>query len=127
MDLMSAAAVGAGAALGALLRCWLGAMFNPIFPTLPMGTLAANWLGGFIMGIAMGLIANYQALSPELRLFITTGFLGGLTTFSTFSAETVTLFLRTQYGWAFAAILMHVAGSLTMTLLGFFSYRLIRL
>jgi CrcB protein len=127
MDLMSAAAVGAGAALGALLRWWLGAMFNPIFPTLPMGTLAANWLGGFIMGIAMGLIANYQALSPELRLFITTGFLGGLTTFSTFSAETVTLFLRTQYGWAFAAILMHVAGSLTMTLLGFFSYRLIRL
>ncbi|HWU67558.1 MAG TPA: fluoride efflux transporter CrcB [Stenotrophobium sp.] len=124
---MSAAAVGAGAALGALLRWWLGAMFNPIFPTLPMGTLAANWLGGFIMGIAMGLIANYQALSPELRLFITTGFLGGLTTFSTFSAETVTLFLRTQYGWAFAAILMHVAGSLTMTLLGFFSYRLIRL
>ncbi|MGH8505097.1 MAG: fluoride efflux transporter CrcB [Stenotrophobium sp.] len=127
MDLMSAIAVGTGAALGALLRWWLGAMFNPLFPTIPMGTLAANWLGGFIMGIAMGLIANYQALSPELRLFLTTGFLGGLTTFSTFSAETVTLFLRTQYGWAFAAILMHVAGSLAMTLLGFYSYRLIRL
>lgn len=127
MDLMSALAVATGAGTGALLRWWLGAMLNPLFPTVPLGTLAANWLGGFIMGIAMGLIANYQALSPELRLFITTGFLGGLTTFSTFSAETVTLFLRTQYGWAFAAIMVHVVGSLAMTLLGFYSFRLIRL
>ncbi|MGH8460599.1 MAG: fluoride efflux transporter CrcB [Stenotrophobium sp.] len=127
MNLLSAVAVGAGAALGALLRWWLGALLNPVFPTVPLGTLAANWLGGFIMGIAMGLIANYQALSPEIRLFVTTGFLGGLTTFSTFSAETVTLFLRTQYGWAFTTILVHVAGSLAMTLLGFYSYRLLRL
>ncbi|MGH8455922.1 MAG: fluoride efflux transporter CrcB [Stenotrophobium sp.] len=127
MYFLSAVAVGVGAALGALLRWWLGALLNPMFPTIPMGTLAANWIGGFIMGIAMGFIANYQALSPELRLFVTTGFLGGLTTFSTFSGETVTLFLREQYGWAFGAIVLHVVGSLAMTLLGIYSFKLVRL
>lgn len=112
-------ATGCGAFLGACLRYVFGLALNPLFPTIPLGTLAANLLGGFIMGLAMGAFAQFQALSPELRLFITTGFLGGLTTFSTFSGETVTLILRQEYAWAAGAIGLHLAGSLAMTLLGF--------
>ena len=110
--------VGIGATLGAWLRWGLGALLNPLFPTLPLGTLAANLTGGLLMGLAMGAFAHYQALSPEIRLFITTGFLGGLTTFSTFSAEASTLLLRQQYAWFAAHVLLHVAGSLTATLAG---------
>lgn len=110
--------VGVGAALGAWLRWGLGILLNPLFPTLPLGTLAANLTGGLLMGLAMGAFAHYQALSPEIRLFITTGFLGGLTTFSTFSAEASTLLLRQQYAWFAAHVLLHVAGSLTATLAG---------
>ncbi|HEX7111068.1 MAG TPA: fluoride efflux transporter CrcB [Mizugakiibacter sp.] len=111
-------AVGVGAALGAWLRWWLGILFNPLFPTLPLGTLAANLLGGFVMGLALGAFAHYQALSPEARLFLTTGFLGGLTTFSTFSAEASTLLLRQQYAWFGVHVLLHVAGSLAATMAG---------
>ncbi len=110
--------VGVGAALGAWLRWGLGVLLNPLFPTLPLGTLAANLTGGLMMGLAMGAFAHYQALSPDIRLFITTGFLGGLTTFSTFSAEASTLLLRQQYAWFAAHVLLHVAGSLTATLAG---------
>jgi CrcB protein len=110
--------VGIGAALGAWLRWGLGILLNPLFPTLPLGTLAANLTGGLLMGLAMGAFAHYQAMSPEVRLFIATGFLGGLTTFSTFSAEASTLLLRQQYAWFAAHVLLHVAGSLTATLAG---------
>ena len=110
--------VGVGAALGAWLRWGLGTLLNPLFPTLPLGTLAANLTGGLLMGLAIGAFAHFQALSPEIRLFITTGFLGGLTTFSTFSAEASTLLLRQQYAWFAAHVLLHVAGSLTATLAG---------
>ena len=110
--------VGVGAALGAWLRWGLGVLLNPLFPTVPLGTLAANLSGGLLMGLAMGAFAHYQALSPDIRLFITTGFLGGLTTFSTFSAEASTLLLRQQYAWFAAHVLLHVAGSLTATLAG---------
>jgi len=111
-------AVGAGAAVGAWLRWWFGLVFNPLFPTLPLGTLAANLLGGYLMGVAMALFAEHPGLPPEARLLLATGFLGGLTTFSTFSAETVTLLLRAQYAWGAAIISVHVAGSVLMTLLG---------
>src|SRR5512141_2435021 len=87
-------AVGGGAAIGAWLRWGLGALFNPVFPTLPLGTLAANLSGGLLMGFAMEFITRHTVLSGELRLLLTTGLLGGLTTFSTFSAEIVTLLLR---------------------------------
>lgn len=110
--------VGLGAALGAWLRWGLGILLNPLFPTLPLGTLAANLTGGLLMGLAMGAFAHYQAMPPEVRLFIATGFLGGLTTFSTFSAEASTLLLRQQYAWFAAHVLLHVAGSLTATLTG---------
>lgn len=118
-------AVGGGAAVGAWLRWWLGTLFNPVFPTLPLGTLTANLLGGFLMGIAMGLIAQFDALPPVVRLLLMTGFLGGLTTFSTFSAETVTLMLRQQFGWTAVLVCVHVFGSVAMTLAGISTVRLI--
>ena len=100
-------------------------MLNPVFPTLPLGTLAANLLGGFLMGMAMHFLTQHAVLAPEIRLAITTGFLGGLTTFSTFSAETVTLLLREEYLWTLAIILAHVIGSVSMTLLGILAMKLL--
>lgn len=119
-------AVGIGAASGAWLRWWLGLLLNPLVPTLPMGTLAANLVGGYLMGIAMGILTHYASLPVETRLFIVTGFLGGLTTFSTFSAEAVTLLSRQQYGWVAAHISAHLLGSLVMTGLGILTVNLIR-
>jgi CrcB protein len=111
-------AVGMGAALGAWLRWGLGVLLNPVFPTLPMGTLAANLGGGLLMGFAMEVITRHALLAPEARLLVTTGFLGGLTTFSTFSAEIVTLLLRREYLWGTIAIAAHVVGSIAMTIAG---------
>jgi CrcB protein len=111
-------AVGGGAAIGAWLRWGLGVMLNPVFPTLPLGTLSANLIGGLLMGFAMEIITRHAIMSPELQLLTTTGFLGGLTTFSTFSAEIVTLLLRKEYFWGTIAIASHVVGSLTLTILG---------
>ena len=118
MSVYAIAAVGAGAALGAWLRWWFGIVLNPLFPTLPLGTLTANLAGGYLVGIAVEYFHHNAVLPPEARLFIITGFLGGLTTFSTFSAETVTLLLREQYGWASIIVFLHLAGSLAMTVLG---------
>jgi len=111
-------AVGGGAAIGAWLRWGLGALLNPVFPTLPLGTLAANLSGGLMMGAAMELVTRHALLPPEIRLLLTTGFLGGLTTFSTFSAEIVTLLLRREYLWGSIALAGHVAGSLALTIVG---------
>ena len=118
-------AVGVGAAVGAWLRWWFGILFNPIFPTLPLGTLVSNLLGGYLMGIAMVLITRHASLSPEATLLITTGFLGGLTTFSTFSAEAMTLLTRQEFLWSGILILSHVAGSLIMTALGILTMKLL--
>lgn len=112
------AAVGIGAAVGAWLRWALGSALNPVFPTLPMGTLAANLVGGYLIGLAIAFFAENASVPAEVRLLVITGFLGGLTTFSTFSAEAVTLLTRAQYGWGAALILSHLAGSIVMTLLG---------
>ncbi|WP_266160655.1 fluoride efflux transporter CrcB [Dyella silvatica] len=111
-------AVGIGGALGCWLRWLLGLMLNPLFPTLPLGTLAANLVGGLLMGCVLGVFDHYQTLPPELRLFVATGFLGGLTTFSTFSAESTTLLLRQQYGWFAAHVTVHLLGSIAMTITG---------
>lgn len=124
MSFAALIAVGIGAALGAWLRWLLGMLMNPLFPTLPLGTLAANLLGGLLMGFALGAFAHFQSLSLEWRLFITTGFLGGLTTFSTFSGEAVTLLLRQQYAWFAAQVGVHVVGTLAATLVGFTLIRL---
>ena len=116
-------AVGFGGAIGCWMRWMLGILLNPIFPTLPLGTLAANLTGGLIMGCMMGVIEHFQTLPPEVRLFIMTGFLGGLTTFSAFSAEANTLLLRGQLMWFGAHVAVHLVGSLAMTILGIFLTR----
>jgi len=119
------AAVGIGAAIGAWLRWWLGIMLNPMLATLPLGTLTANLVGGYLIGLAAGAFALHGNIPPEVRLLVMTGFLGGLTTFSTFSVEAVDLVARQQYGWAFAHIGSHLFGSLLMTALGLYTVRLL--
>jgi fluoride exporter len=111
-------AICVGASLGALLRWGLSAQLNSLFPTLPPGTLVANLIGAYIVGIAIAFFATAPAISPEWRLLIITGFCGGLTTFSAFSAELVALLQQGQTGWALGAAAMHVAGSVLMTFAG---------
>lgn len=119
-------AIGIGAALGAWLRWALGSQLNALWPALPAGTLAANLLGGYLIGVAMAFFATQPGLAPEWRLFVVTGFLGGLTTFSTFSAEVVQQLLDGRSGWALATVAAHVAGSLAFTLLGIGTVALLR-
>jgi len=119
-------AISAGAALGALLRWALAVWLNGLFPAIPPGTWVANAIGGYLIGVAMALFAHQVSLPPEWRLFAITGFLGGLTTFSTFSAEVVTLLQQGRPLWAGAAIGAHVIGSLVMTLAGIASYEALR-
>jgi CrcB protein len=118
MGLSSILAVGVGAAVGAWLRWWFGMLLNARFPTLPLGTLAANLAGGYIVGLAVAFFTHHPGLSPQARLFVITGFLGGLTTFSTFSAEAAGLLARAEYGWALAHVSVHLVGSILLTLLG---------
>ena len=122
---MAFGAVGLGSAGGAWLRWWLGLRLNPLLPTVPLGTLASNLIGGYLVGVAVGFFAQNQGVAPEWRLFAITGFLGGLTTFSTFSAEVVTLLSRGQPQWAVATAAAHLAGSLALTALGMATVRAI--
>lgn len=110
--------ISLGASLGAVLRWGLGAAFNALFPAIPPGTWLANMLGGYLMGVALAYFGQHTGLAPEWRLLVITGFLGGLTTFSTFSAEVTTLIQQGRMLWAVAAVSAHVVGSLLMTLLG---------
>ena len=116
-------AVGVGAMLGAWTRWGLGALLNAVLPSLPLGTLVANLAGGFLIGVAVEFFFHHVLIAPEWRLFIITGFLGSLTTFSTFSAEAVELLATNQYGWAVLLIGSHLAGSLLMTVLGIYAAR----
>jgi CrcB protein len=115
---LPAVAVFGGAGVGALLRWWLGGWLNPLFPTLPLGTLAANLLGGLLVGMASATFTQHVGWPPEWRLLVVTGFLGGLTTFSTFSAEVVGLITRHEYAWALGTAGLHLLGSLLLTALG---------
>jgi CrcB protein len=119
-------AISIGASLGALLRWWFGAQLNSLFPTVPPGTLAANLVGGYIVGIAIAFFATYSAIAPEWRLLVITGFCGGLTTFSTFSAEIVTLLQQGRSMWALGAAAVHLFGSVLMTLAGIATVQWIR-
>lgn len=118
MSGVSMLVVFGGAGGGALLRWWLGGLLNPVFPTLPLGTVAANLIGGLLVGGASAYFAHNSGVPPEWRLLVITGFLGGLTTFSTFSLEVVSLIGRQEYGWAFGAASLHLAGSLVLTATG---------
>ena len=125
MGLLAFLAVGLGAALGAWLRWGLGNVLNAVFPTLPMGTLAANLIGGYVIGLAVAFFGQHPGLSPEARLFLITGFLGGLTTFSTFSAEAVSLLTRGEVFWALVHMGSHLGGSLLLTWLGMLTVKAI--
>lgn len=116
-------AIGLGAALGAWARWGLSIWLNPLAASLPLGTLAANLIGGYGVGLAVAWFDAHASIAPEWRLFAITGLLGGLTTFSTFSAEVTQQLLRQQYGWALATAALHLFGSLAMTALGMASVR----
>ena len=118
-------AVGAGAALGAWLRWGLAVWLNAFYHQLPLGTLLANLGGGYLIGIAVGFFQSYPALPIEWRLLAVTGFLGGLTTFSTFSAEAMILLQRGEYAWALGHSALHLIGSIAFCIAGFATYRAI--
>lgn len=111
-------AIGIGGGVGALLRWWLGLKLNAYFPAVPPGTLAANLIGGYVVGVAVAFFATYEGVAPEWRLLVITGFCGGLTTFSTFSAEVVALLQQGRALWALGAAGAHLIGSLAMTFAG---------
>lgn len=110
--------IGAGATAGAVVRWLLANSLNALFPSLPPGTLLANLLGGYLVGVALAVFTEHPELSPAWRLLVITGFLGGLTTFSAFSAEVALLIQQQRLIWATATVGAHVAGSVVMTLLG---------
>jgi CrcB protein len=114
----SVAAICIGASVGALLRWCLGVQLNNLLPAVPPGTLAANLIGSYVAGVAIAFFATYSAVAPEWRLLVITGFCGGLTTFSTFSAEIVTLLQQGRNLWALGAAGLHLSGSVAMTLAG---------
>ena len=123
--LKSLIVIAIGASVGAWLRWLLGIKLNALFPTIPPGTVVANMVGGYLIGLTIAFLAASPSLSPEWRLLIITGFCGGITTFSTFSAETVTLIQEGKLLWALGSISLHVVGSLTMTTAGLLSYQVI--
>jgi len=119
-------AVGIGAALGAWLRWGLGLWLGSLHPFVQAGTLAANLVGGYLVGLALGFFAAHPELPPEWRLFAITGFLGGLTTFSSFSGESVVLLQRGEIGWALVHTALHLVGSLLCCAAGFATWRALR-
>jgi fluoride exporter len=115
---LSIIAVGVGGGLGSLARWALGLRLNAIFPNLPLGTFAANVIAGYIIGVAVAFFAHYPDISMAWRLFVITGLMGGLSTFSTFSAEVVAHLKQQRLGWAIGEVAIHVGVSLLMTMLG---------
>jgi CrcB protein len=118
-------AVGVGATLGAWLRWALSVGLNNYVINLPLGTLIANLGGGYLIGFAVGFFQDFPELTPEIRLLVVTGFLGGLTTFSTFSAEAMMLLQRSQYLWAFTHTGLHLLGSIAFCIAGLATWRMI--
>ena len=118
-------AVGIGAMLGAWLRWALSEWLNALLPAVPPGTLAANLIGGYLVGVAVAYFTSHPGISPAWRLFAITGFLGGLTTFSTFSAESVALLQQARFLAALAHTGLHLAGSIVATIAGFATWRVV--
>lgn len=121
----SMGSIAAGAVLGAWLRWFLAGRFNAVWPHLPLGTLIANVAGGFMIGFVVALLLDSPTIHPNFRLFAITGFLGALTTFSTFSAESLQLLQAGRYGWALAHTGVHLFGSLVACALGFAVWRMV--
>jgi fluoride exporter len=115
-----------GAGFGALLRAGFNVATVNIATVMPLGTLIANMVGGYLVGLAVAFFGNNPQLSPEWRLLIVTGFLGGLTTFSSFSAEVVTMIQRGEFTWALGTALLHLFGSLLLTFLGILTYQALK-
>src|SRR5471032_3085241 len=115
---LSILAVGIGGALGSLFRWFLGIRLNGLFTGLPLGTFAANVIAGYVIGVAVAGFARAPQIAPEWRLFVITGLMGGLSTFSTFSAEVVERLQDGRLGWAAGEVAIHVSASLVMTILG---------
>jgi CrcB protein len=123
---LSIFAIFCGAGLGALLRSGFNLLTVSVASTLPLGTFISNMLGGYLIGIAVAFFGNNPNLSPEWKLFVITGFLGGLTTFSSFSAEVIAFIERGELAWALGTALLHVLGSLALTLLGIWTFNSFR-
>lgn len=115
--------ISIGATLGAWLRWGLAHVLNPLFPSLPLGTLGANLVGSYLIGMVLPITIDQPIFNETTRLAVTTGFLGALTTFSTFSAETMGLLARGEYVWSLACVAAHLGGSLGMTVLGILTVR----
>jgi fluoride exporter len=120
----SVVAVSLGSAIGALLRWQFNVKLNSLWPAMPMGTLVANLVGGYIVGVAVAYFSQASEIAPEWRLLIVVGFCGGLTTFSTFSAEVLTMLQQAKFAWALATVSVHVVGSLLMTWAGMATWAL---
>ena len=116
--MLNVLAICIGACVGALARWRLGLWLSP-GGLIPWGTLAANLMGGYLIGVCVAVFHAMPQLDPAWRLAIVTGFLGGLTTFSSFSAEVVSLLQQTRYVLAFGTAMLHVAGSLLLTIAGY--------
>ncbi len=119
-------AIAVGSTAGGLLRWGLSQRLNAILPSLALGTLASNLIAGYVIGVALAFFMQAQDVSPEWKLLVVTGFCGGLSTFSTFSAEIVFLLQAGRFGWALANVLMHLGGSLAMTMLGMLTLQALR-
>ena len=120
---LSILAIFFGAGLGALLRAGFNVLSVGTASVIPMGTLLSNMVGGYLVGLAVAFFGNNPQLSPEWRLLVITGFLGGLTTFSSFSAEVVSFIQRGEFTWALGTALLHLVGSLVLTFLGILTYQ----
>ncbi|MBU3588041.1 fluoride efflux transporter CrcB [Polynucleobacter sp. 31A-FELB] len=123
---LSILAIFCGAGLGALLRAGFNLATVGVASTLPLGTFISNMVGGYLIGIAVAFFGNNPSLSPEWKLFVITGFLGGLTTFSSFSAEVVGFMQRGEVTWALGTALLHLIGSLCLTFLGILTYQALK-
>lgn len=123
---LSILAIFCGAGLGALLRAGFNLLTVSVASTIPLGTFISNMVGGYLVGLAVAFFGNNPQLSPEWRLFVITGFLGGLTTFSSFSAEVVALIQRGELTWALGTALLNLLGSIVLTFLGILTYQALK-
>ncbi len=123
---LSILAIFFGAGLGALLRAGFNVLTVSAASIIPLGTLISNMVGGYLVGLAVAFFGNNPQLSPEWRLLVVTGFLGGLTTFSSFSAEVVAFIQRGEFTWALGTAMLHLVGSLVLTFLGILTYQALK-